>query len=367
MAVKRICNRKLPPFSESSRVENIVFDSGCFALFLATESTEYHGISLPCFSVYSVAPPSMPISTEPFPNLPDFERNISSLIGVYSVAVCEREITETNDHYVVYRDWLVVCLRFHVEKSLRTIDESIRRLQEERSPADETPLGGNPLRDGVLTIALLTKENKAIIVFENDYLNYLTGIAFRVHPLLGNDPDEWWNEFLDFLAGYSHTNGKLKKYQGKCALRFWLRVVLWNFLRRRPIPTAAAEMVEDVSVPETNKDDLELNETIALFTSIVRDSLQTMPERDRLLLALIYIDNLRKKDIAAVFQVHPGQIGRREEAAVRKFRNEIYARIDRLSKKDSTEEIMGGIADNPKEFSEALARALKQLRVEDGN
>ena len=235
------------------------------------------------------------MSTPPkhFSTHPDFQRKIATLICVYSLEVCEQKIKETHEHYVIYHENVIVCLRFHAAQSLKNIDEVAQCLQEERSPSNGTSLEGNPLRDCILAVAMLTKENKAIVVFENDYYGYLKGIAYKVHPRLGNAPDEWWNEFLDFLAGYSHPNGKLKKYQGKSALRFWLRVVLWNFLRRRPIPQAAAEIVEDVAETKPDNNDIELNETIALFTGIVRDSLQTMPVRDRLLLSMIYLDNLR--------------------------------------------------------------------------
>jgi len=317
--------------------------------------------------------PSHPLCPSPhadfFSENPHFERKIASLIRVYSKEVCEQPVMETSKHYPIYREWLIDCLRFHTEQvqTVQTgemsqrIDEVIRSLQEGRSTGNETALGGNPLRDGVLAVALLVKDANAITMFEKDYHGYLKGIAFRVHPVLGNDPDEWWNEFLDFLAGYSHTNGKLKKYQGKCALRLWLRVVLWNFLRRRPIPLAAPEIAEDVAMTATEESNLELSESIALFTDLVRDSLQALSDRDRLLLSMIYIDNLLKKEIAALFQVHPGQISRREDIALEKLRTELRVRLENLPRKDLHEEVIGGIVSNPKEFSEALIGALGQL------
>jgi hypothetical protein len=302
--------------------------------------------------------------SELFSNNFHFERNIASFICVYSTEVCEREVVETHEHYGTFREWLLTCLRFHAEQASRSIDELIRCLQEGVSPTNGTALGGDLLRDGMLAVAMLAKEEKAISVFEKDYFDYLKGIAFRVHPIFGNNPDEWWNDFLDFLAGYSHTNGKLKKYQGKCALRFWLRVVLWNFLRRRPLSLAATEMTEDVFTTKPDDDTLEQNESIALFTGLVRDSLQTLSDRDRLLLSMIYIDNLLKKEVAAVFRVHPGQIGRWESIAIEKFRQDFCRRLENLPNKDLHEEVMGGIANNPKTFSEALAEALKQLRTD---
>jgi hypothetical protein len=68
----------------------------------------------------------------------------------------------------------------------------------------------------------------------------------------------------------------LKNYQRKSALRFWLRTVLWIFLRRRPIPKNTEHPTEDVAVADPDKDNLELDESIALFTSLVRDSFSSL-------------------------------------------------------------------------------------------
>lgn len=295
------------------------------------------------------------------------ERKIADLVGVYSLEVCERKIVDSADGYPSYRDCLDGCLRFHAGGMPAEIDVLIRQLQEGRSPSDGAAMGGNPLRDCVLAVAMLLNDSQAVGVFEDDYFIYLKGVAYKVRSIFGNDPAEWWNEFLDFLAGYTHVNGKLKKYQGKSALRFWLRVVLWNFLRRRPIPGAASELTEDtpMSTPET--DELALNDSIRVFTALVRDSLTAMSEKDRLLLSMIYIDNLLKKDIAGVFQVHPGQIGRWQEAALEHFRKTLFSLLEKLPRKELHEEIMGGIVNNPKEFSEALADALQKLRADESD
>lgn len=300
-------------------------------------------------------------------------RKIDEIVRVYSSEVCERPLNpsaaDLNDGFQNYRNCLFDCLRFHAEQSggleSTDINELIRLLREGKSPSDGTAMGGNPLRDCVLAVAMLLKESRAVGVFENDYFVYLKGVAFRVRSNFGSDPAEWWNEFLDFLAGYTHSNGKLKKYQGKSALKFWLRVVLWNFLRRRPIPGGATEFPEDPPMASTEPDELALNESIGVFTDVVRNALLSMAEKDRLLLSMIYIDNLLKKDIAAVFQVHPGQIGRWQETALGNFRSNLMNCLEKLPRKDLYEEIMGGIVNNPKEFSEALVAALQRLRTEE--
>ncbi|MDR0391822.1 MAG: hypothetical protein LBH59_07945 [Planctomycetaceae bacterium] len=304
---------------------------------------------------------------ENFFNNLNIQRNIASLIRVYSAEVCEKEIDESHAHFETYLQFLIVCIRFHAGQSQfeLQIDELIQALQNGRSPSMNTCLGGDPLRDCVLAVSLLSKDRKAVVVFEKDYFNYLKSIARRIHATFGNDADDWWNEFLDFLAGYSRTNGKLEKYQGKSALRPWLRVVLWNFLRRRPIADNTTEIIEDALATKPNTNEIELNENITFFANLVRESVQEIPKRDRLLLAMIYIDNLLKKDIAAMFQVHPGQIGRWERAAVDLFRQNLLHRLENLPNRDSYETLVGGIANNPKEFSEALIETLKLLRNEN--
>ena len=296
----------------------------------------------------------------------DFQRKIASLLGVYSLDVCERKVEEAHEHYPFFRDRLCSCVRYHAEQSrgkTDSLDVIIVTLQNGRSPENQGNLGGDPLRDSVLAEAMTLNDSRAVTVFEKDYFVYLKSIAFRVHSVFGNDPDEWWNEFLDFLAGYSHTKVKLKKYQGKCALKFWLRVVLWNFLRRRPLPEGSLEYPEELPMSE-NRNKIELHEIVTVFATLVRGSLLTLPERDRLLLSMIYIDQLLKKDIAVLFNVHPGQIGRWEENAINCFRNEMTRRLEQFPKSDLHEEILNGVADNPQEFSDSLIDALKHLRAE---
>lgn len=297
--------------------------------------------------------------------IPDFECKVASLICIYSIEVCERAIVKPSEHYAVYYEGMIVCLRFHTEQSLRSLDESVCCLQQERSPVSGASLGGNPLRDCVLAVAMLVKGAKAVTVFEKDYFGYLKGIAFRAHPVFGSTPDEWWNEFLDFLAGYSHSNGKLKRYQGKSGLRPWLRIVCWNFLRRRFIPTGISDTVDETSTLDSDMIKFESNDTVSIFSKLVKGALLAIPKEDRLLLSLIYIDKLPKKDIALIFNVHPGQIGRRETKAIERLREELATRLEDLPHKDLSDEILCGSEENPTAFTETLIESLMMMRIID--
>lgn len=313
------------------------------------------------------------VSLEKILENPEFQRKIAHFIRVYSVEVSAWEMSVSDERYSRYYERMMSCVRFHAGQLQNSVGRLTRAsvnamlvfLQEGHSAADRTSLGGNPLRDCVLASAMLCKTQGAVEYFQKQYYGYLQGIAFQVHAHFGNDPDEWWNEFLDFLAGYTHEKGKLATYQGKCALQYWLRVVLWNYLRRRPIYGSAYEFPEEIPMVGSNEEELSLQESVALFTKLIREALEALPEKYRLLLSMIYIDSLLKKDIAAVFQVHPGQITRWEEKGLRILRKEITKRLETLPRKDLHEEIIGGIVNKPEEFCEAMTKALKELRSLD--
>ena len=52
-------------------------------------------------------------------------------------------------------------------------------------------LGGNPLRDVVLAVAMVRKDQRAPRVFQEDYYPFARGLAANVHKRLAADPD-WY-------------------------------------------------------------------------------------------------------------------------------------------------------------------------------
>ncbi|GHT43949.1 hypothetical protein FACS189454_00130 [Planctomycetales bacterium] len=295
---------------------------------------------------------------------PDFERKIAVPIRVYSVDVWEYQIEPKHEQFPTFGTSVTVCVCYYAQQAERSVEESvdgiIESLKNERHPSTGASMGGNPVRDCVLATAMLLKSGTAVVRFETDYSSFLKGVAYKVHRNFGNEPDEWWNEFLDFLAGYSSENGKLSKYEGKSALKFWLRIVLWNFLKRRPIPNEADEFLEELPDGHSNVQVAEMNENLTLFADIVSKALQAIPEKEKLLLAMLYIDNMKKKEAAAVFNVHPGQIGRWEETAMAHFRSELQKSAKEVSQDSWNEILADGIGTNPKEFGNIIAANLRQ-------
>ena len=75
-------------------------------------------------------------------------------------------------------------------------------------------LGGDPLRDIVLAVAMVAKDGRATQVFQDDYYAFAVAVAAKVHQRLADDPDPWWSELLDDLAGYTRPKAKLDQYKG---------------------------------------------------------------------------------------------------------------------------------------------------------
>lgn len=304
----------------------------------------------------------------PEANSSAFESRIGFLVSTYSTDVCERAVEKAEDCYPHYHERLFDCLCFHADQAAPPVmaDALIEALQNGRDYSKGTQLGGNPLRDCVLAVAMLLKDVRAVVIFEEDYFGYMKAIAYRVRSNFGNDPADWWNDFLDFLSGYTHSRGKLDNFKGKCALRYWLRVVLWNFLQRRPIPDNSVDVSDVLTSPMLERDNMATAETLAVFGDLVGQALMALTSRERLLLSMVYIDQLLKKDIAAIFQVHPGQITRWTETAMERFREAVSQQLSRTDRQDRREEIIEEIGNDPQLFSTTLVETLRKFNEKEG-
>ena len=179
----------------------------------------------------------------------------------YFETVCRRDVArEEQDERLPYLSRLWQCVGYHWQDANRSAEEGAadagvaEKAAPEKGAAEKGPvdlqtvveeiesgrgfrgggrLGGNPLRDVVLAVAMVHKDDAATRTFEDEYLSFSKGMAGKFHPRLAEDTDEWWYDLLDHLAGYTNPPGKLDRFYGRCALRNWLGTVVWNFLRRR--------------------------------------------------------------------------------------------------------------------------------------
>jgi RNA polymerase sigma factor (sigma-70 family) len=215
-------------------------------------------------------------------------------------------------------------------------------------------LGGDPLRDIVLAVAMVRKDQRAPRVFQDDYYALACAVAAKTDRRLADDPDAWWNELLDHLAGYTRPKAKLDRFDGRCALRYWLGLVIRRFLCRWRFdgnPGPDPDEQPGKSPPPS--------ESLKLFAGIVYDAVQQLSTNDRLLLALLYVDGIQNKEAAAILGIHEGTASRRHEKALPRLQASI---IQQASQRMSTEGFAGILEDlrnNPRLFAQILREALE--------
>ncbi len=287
----------------------------------------------------------------------------------YSALVCDETVADGHPGHTNYLTRLWGCWSHHWEQAAgnEPIEGSLvaQQIQSGQGYQRGKSLGGDPLRDVVLAVAMTDKENRAAQQFEADYFEYAKNLSGKVNPRFRDDADDWWNEFLDYLAGYTKPPGKLHRYVGKCALRNWLGTVLWNFLRRRPLP-AGANMEEPIPTnPEQTVEEIAQSECVELFGEIIEAALAELDPQERLLLALLYIDGLKGKEAAAILGVHPGQITRKREAALTRLRELTAQHATAMERSDSFQDCLELLPGSQADFATALIEALKRQRGEE--
>lgn len=195
-------------------------------------------------------------------------------------------------------------------------------------------LGGNPVFDLALAAAMIGRHNKAAARFHDDYFRDSQQHAARVADVFAKeDAMEWWTEFIDELAGYSGQKAKLASFDGRVAVRRWLWIVRWNFLRsllrkrnrRLAKEDELPEVVEDVRVQETTMDQ---QEHFLILSDIFRAAYQSLPPDDATVLAMVYSEGLSNLQTAALLGINPGNAARRRQRAERKFRTQLEQQAD---------------------------------------
>jgi len=236
------------------------------------------------------------------------------------------------------------------------------RIRAGRGYSGGGQLGGDPLADIVLTTAMLKHERRAIDEFQEQYFQYAQRIAGRVDKRFAAAPDEWWNELLDFLGGYSRQHGKLEKFDGRSALPIWLRIVVWNFLRRRPLPRGEIETPPEPPEKPTPEpsEQVAIDECKELFGQFVRAALSELPDRERLVLCLLHVDRLKLKDVARILGVHPGNAARRCERARNQLRELMQQHASIMQRGASYEACLELLMEEPKDFAAVLYEALEE-------
>lgn len=297
-------------------------------------------------------------------------------LAEYTPKLCEQQVENTHRGYSGYSRRLLRCWRWHWRRALTAdpscpleasqVADDIRNGQGYRGGGR---LGGDPLRDVMLAAAMLDKENKAASCFQAEYRGICEHQARGLGPKLGDQIDEWWNELLDHLAGYTRSQpaGKLARFQGRSALHYWLRPVLWNFLKGwlrghgRQIPLLEEEPDRQRSAEECNS--VDDTEGCAQLESAFPEAVRLLPYEELLVLSTRYLDGLNFKQIAAMLGKAEGTAVRIHQRALNRLRHA----IGRLLGEDATDSgnLSGSLPVDKRQAADLLWQALEDARIED--
>ena len=294
-------------------------------------------------------------------------------LETYSEPVCDVVVTDDHKERTEYMARLWQCLGYHWQQGTEEnngvgAEAVAERIQGGQGYRRGGRLGGDPMRDVVLALAMTLRDGNAPIVFEADYCGFSRGLAGKLNHRLADNPDEWWNDLLDFLAGYTNPPGKLERFKGRCALQNWLGTVLWNFLRRwiqREWKLTNTAEIEDMAQTHTaTGDGVAADESLGCFVELIRQSLGALSPNERLLLSLVYLDGMKQKEAAAVLGIHPGNVTRQLQKAIGRSQNHIEKIAAEHFADDSYEGVLEQLTEDPRAFAAALCDALEERREE---
>jgi RNA polymerase sigma factor (sigma-70 family) len=228
-------------------------------------------------------------------------------------------------------------------------------------------LGGNVLRDTVLAHAMLRKDDAAVRRFVADYKETICRQVARVHRLARED-DAWWNDLLAELVGVSRENrpGRLVRYHGRSGLVIWVVTVAVRMLYDRSAAVrTVGELEGDPADPGSLKAGPALGavsaECLKLLTQRVRNALDGLERDHRLLLKMAFADGRSGQEIARVMGIHPGNVTRRRQDALRELQNRLAGPVG-----DEVRDCLGDLITDGRgrDLGEALIEALRAAASE---
>jgi len=295
----------------------------------------------------------------------------------YSPLFCDEEIAAGHRDYGNHMRRLWNCWRHHWSQAVDDADgtpvdgqEVASRIRQGRGFLRGGDLGGDPLRDVVLAQAALTGQDRALAHLHENFRAFAVGMAIKTNAKIAQHPDDWWNEFIEELAGFTDRAAKLDRFHGKCGLRSWLGTVVRNAVRprgprrKKPTQQPATDVTApaDGRSPETASEGLRAGSTryrapsparagrlpedpvdrrsqrqmpppvssAELLGRLIEDVLPRMSARHRVLLYLQFVEEVEGNRIARVVGVDSGHASRLLRQAAGKVRELLLERAEEI-------------------------------------
>lgn len=187
-----------------------------------------------------------------------------------------------------------------------------------RVVGDDVDAGLNDLfvEDFALASACMEKVPGAVAEFERACGPAITAAVARVDrsPELHDEVRQvLWQRL--FVGGGSGQAPRIESYAGRGPLAGWAAVAAQRValdLRREHARTAASDLVADDVLPadEHPEADYLRMRYKREFEAAVRDALEALPDRDRLLLRLTTVSGLSHEQIAQIYKVNQSTVSR---------------------------------------------------------
>lgn len=308
------------------------------------------------------------------------QQQLDGWLGEYTPPVCEQPVTDAHAGYPRYCGRLWECWGWHWRQAAEADGEQpvdgalvAAEIRLGRGYQGGGRLGGDPLRDVVLAVAMLEKENKAACCFETDYREFSRRQAGRIAREVADQIDDWWNELLDHLAGYTRQSGepagKLERFRGRSALQNWLRPVLWRFLvtrlrgRGQQMPLLGDE--PDMRPARDAADPLEQREGCTQLNAAFTGAIASLTDEERLVLFLRHLDGLEFKQIGPILGKNAGTACRIHQRALVRLREAVVEAVG----PEATDpgDLNEALPTDPRRAAEMLWQALEQARQDEGS
>jgi len=289
------------------------------------------------------------------------------------------QIAETN--HQIYHERLWKCWAWHWRSAIdakhndgneaRTVADRIR---SGRGYTGKGNLGGDPLGDVVLAVAVCEGDERAIRRLGSQYADLAIGVARKFSPRTVEDETAWWDTFVttnlaDFERG---TGGALSKYSGRCALKYWLPTVVKNYVRSLQKTRAELSLSDDddhilrgrAAPAEPGAEERDCQR---LLGELVSAGLDALSHREQAVLRAIFYEERVQKEIARNMGIGQGRLSHIKADATRR-------RLEAMHKSAAETDRRGGFDDclelifkqrNVAYFGDVLMRALKGLGEAD--
>ncbi len=176
----------------------------------------------------------------------------------------------------------------------------------------------NVLLEITLAQALELRNQEAALMFETEYIPFVTSIARRLGGQRAVDVFD--NFTAELILPRADSSPRISGYHGRTSLRSWLRAVVANLWvsrqRKREAVTLNVLPEPEVADPTAT---LDHRPCVQLLRPLFRQAVGQLEAEDRLLIKMLLIDEVPQKELAESLGIHSGNLTRRNSGLLPRY------------------------------------------------